>query len=124
MNVVAGRAGESRGLLEASAASKKLHLISMNVDGLLGGDVGDIDEVTQIVPGKERQSGSDRRAIAGVAEAADVDLAVAVQLGGIHDGFRCSGWQMRFDAMQCNVCSAGAVAFLADDSQHQRSFPV
>lgn len=49
MHVVTGGARQSRGGLKALALAQHLDLIAMNVDGILGADVGNINVVAKIV---------------------------------------------------------------------------
>ena len=90
VNVVASRAGHSCGCTEASTSPQQLHLIAVNVDCILGAGIRDIDVVLKRVAGKKRQRGSDRRAVAGVAQTAYIDLPVTRKPGRIHDRLRSS----------------------------------
>lgn len=87
VNIVAGAAGQSCGGLKAFALAQHLDLIAVNVDGLVCADIGNVDVVAEIVSRQKRQRGTDRGPVAGMAEAADVELAVAFEFGGIHNRF-------------------------------------
>jgi hypothetical protein len=122
VDVVAGVASESVARQEAATLAKQLDLIPVNIDGLLGGDVRNVNVVAQIVSGKKRQGRCDGHAVAGVAESADINAAVAGEVCGIHNRFRRSRCKLRGFAVQRDMLLSGPVALFAKDPQDQAVF--